>query len=387
MRIIFLYISMIIPKDSTSIIFGAWYGNKYADNPKYLYEYILKHEKMLKPMWITANIEVYNELRRDNKPVLLMGRVQSVLKVIRAKYFFVCTDETKDIGILESQFIGNAVVVNLWHGVGGGKKIGLDDISWRKYLLSPKNRIEAYFKKVPLRKSYFSYTSEEMKRIFKSAFEIADDKFIRAGQVRNDMFYTPGYNTVAIKKEWFKNSRIILYMPTHRKEGKQKMDIEYLFDLQTLNAFCENEGCTFIIKKHFYHAKESTDLTLYPNIYDLTSQQIDSNELLLISDYLITDYSSCAADYLLLDRPIFYYCFDYEQYISTDRDLYWDYEDITPGSRSITFDELLSDLKKAIAMDIDYYSEDRNRVKEMFYAQDCQCKSAERIISVVKKIK
>lgn len=387
LKIITLYLSMLIPKKRNLMLFGSWFGNKYADNPKYLYEYIINNKKDISAIWMTSNLDIYSLLKNEKKPVCKSFSLQAVWLALRAKYIFYCTDEINDIGVLGSHFIGNSICVNLWHGVGGGKKIGLDDREWRKILLSPQNRICEKFESIPLRKKYMVCTSDEMKRVFKSAFLIQDKYFIMAGQTRNDMFYDKHYKYQTIDISAFKGKRIILYMPTHRKLGKQRIEISKLFDLDKLESFLEENNCLFFVKKHFYHINEIENFKKYPNIKDITKENVDTNELLKASTCLISDYSSVTADYLLLDRPIFYYCFDLNEYQQTDRDLYWNYDEITPGSISENFDNLLCCLKNFIEKGCDDFSLERTRVKNMFYNVENQKKAADKVLRKVLEIK
>lgn len=71
---------------------------------------------------------------------------------------------------------------------------------------------------------------------------------------------------------------------------------------------------------------------------------MDIQELLMDTDLLITDYSSTYIDYLLLDRPMVFYDFDYQDYLRTDREMYYDYDDVTPGYKAETFGQLLDEL-------------------------------------------
>ena len=78
-----------------------------------------------------------------------------------------------------------------------------------------------------------------------------------------------------------------------------------------------------------------TDVSLYP----------DSQELLLVSDCVITDYSSIIYDFLITKRPAFIFAVDYEHYKQTERKLYFSLED-TPFSLARTNDELVSNISK-----------------------------------------
>ena len=112
---------------------------------------------------------------------------------------------------------------------------------------------------------------------------------------------------------------------------------------------------------------------------------IDTNELLKRADILVSDYSSVTADFLLLDRPIIYYCFDLQNYLSEDRDVYWSYDSITPGPKVQDYDELQKTLVAALSGK-DEYRKDRSRVLDMFYSPDSRCKASPLIASQIEKI-
>lgn len=370
-----LLLSQLSIRSKKIYIFGAWFGERFSDNSRALYLYALEHTDK-KCIWICKSKELYEKMRRQGLPVLRTYSLKGIYYQLRAGVAFSSTGAVDFC----RELLGGCVHIELWHGVGGGKKIGLDDKFTRKTALSPRCRFYTLLEKHALRKRYFVSTSQEMQNVFRSAFLIPDDHFIYAGQVRNDMFYDPSYVPETISRQEFSGKKVIVYMPTHRQKGSVKMDMSQLLDLEALNTFCEQNNAVFLIKKHFYHAGESEKLENYPNILDLTTRKMDSNELLLAADYLISDYSSCTADYLLLDRPLFYYCYDYQEYLQVDRDMYWDFETITPGPRCEDFAQLLDSMRQTIEKGQDSYTDERTRVRDMFYRPSCQCMAADKIL-------
>lgn len=379
---ILLYLTSIIPKDNKTIIFGAWYGKKYADNSKALFEYASKHTNY-NCIWITNSKELRDNIKHKGYKAEVSTSGKGIIAQMRAIAAFSCTGKYDFNRFL----LGGCIHIELWHGVGGGKKIGYDDIHFRKLMELPRNNWYKKIEKYPYRHYYQVCTSEEMKRVFSSAFRLKDNQFIMAGQPRNDMFFDPNYRISSFDTAVFVNKRVILYLPTHRLEGKMKMNCSELFDLKELNRFCERNNCIFLIKKHFYHKSETENLESYSHIIDWTQlSNIDTNELLMIADYLISDYSSVTADYLLLNRPIFYYCFDLKRYLEKDREMYWPYVEITPGRKAESFDELLYSLKYVIEDGVDEYIDDRERVLSMFYGQQARKMVSNDIMNAVKKI-
>ena len=104
------------------------------------------------------------------------------------------------------------------------------------------------------------------------------------------------------------------------------------------------------------------------------------------TDILISDYSSTYIDYLLLDRPLIFYNFDYEDYLQNDREMYYDYDEVTPGYKAATFDELMKELD-SIAKDEDHFVEDRQRVRDLFYCKEGQQMVGEKLLEFLKNLK
>ena len=130
---------------------------------------------------------------------------------------------------------------------------------------------------------------------------------------------------------------------------------------------------------------EKSELSNYDNVIDITSADYDLQELLFSADILITDYSSCYLDYLLLNRPIIFYNYDYDTYLINDRELYFDYEEITPGIKVHESDKLIAAIKKSINYPQEY-ARDRQRVKEIFYSESSESVVCERIMERVKNL-
>lgn len=375
------YAVYLVPKNDNLIIFGSWKGKKFTDNSKALFLYATKHTNF-RCVWICKDKKLQKDIMAQGFECYLSNSLKGIYNQARASAAF------STVGITDfiPELLVGCIHIELWHGVGGGKTIGLDDKAYRNYYYSLKGKIYRFLDYIPQKKHYFLGTSEEMKKVFKSAFKIKDDHFIFAGQPRNDLFYDSAYIPQTYDENLFSFKKVILYLPTHRKEGKEKIECSKIFDLKALNMVCEQYDCLFVIKKHFYHSSELESLEKYDRIIDITADfTIDTNELLKRANYLISDYSSVTADYLLLDRPILYYCYDLQHYLNEDRDVYWDYDSITPGPKAHNFDELRKSLVEVLSGKDDYKLE-RKRVRDMFYDPSCQCEAANKILSAVENI-
>ncbi|HEV9341424.1 TPA: CDP-glycerol glycerophosphotransferase family protein [Streptococcus pneumoniae] len=371
-----LYISSSVPKTNKLLIFGSWLGEKYADNPRYLFEYVIKNRPDLKAIWITSNQDVFKELQKKQYLVMMAEAPETRKIVKKAKYIFTATG-IFDIGEQNANFVGGAYLINLWHGIPL-KKIMYDD---KHSALHKRSKLVTWVEKIPLRNYFVISTSTAITQIYQSAFRVKKSNILELGQPRNDYFYDKS-NPVSSLIQELKSKNIILYMPTHRNEGKKQIDLDKLMDLEHLNNWCEETKSIFVIKKHFYHSKEKTIDKKYSSIIDVTNEKVYVQELLKCSNVLITDYSSCYIDYLLLNRPIIFFNYDYDDYLRVDRSLYFPYENVTPGEKCQNFDELLVTLQN-LYVGKDDYREERENIKTFFYSSETQKSVSEKIINHV----
>lgn len=354
-----MFLTMLMPRDYHLCVFGAWLGERFADNSKQLFIEASQRND-IRAVWISKNIDIVNEITNMGYEAYLWGTKKAIWIQLRAKYAVI----SNGISDLEHTFLGNAIIIDLWHGVPL-KKVVYDN-KYEKNWDSPKQKIRDSLIYIPLGKMYFVATSETFVPIYQSAFRRKKEQIICLGQPRNDIFFEEKK-----PEPYFPDKNIILYCPTHRNEGKEPINIEKLFELEKLEEYLASKDYYFIIKKHFYHRGEVEKLEKYPHIIDITAEDIDTQILTIESKALITDYSSIYIDYLLLDRPILFYCYDYEHYLEKDREMYFDYGEVTPGQKAMDFDELFEQIKSVIENG-DFGRNDRNRVKNMFYCKKGQ---------------
>lgn len=377
-----MYLSCLFPRSKKIYIFGAWLGEQFADNPKYLFLEAQRH-KEIRPVWITKNPKVCRQVRELGYEAYMFDSLKGIFMQLRAKYVIVCNG----ISDVNHTFMGRAVFLNLWHGVPL-KKVGYDDDKVKNWD-SKGQKMRHAIQEIPLGKEYVVATSDFYAKIYESAFRRSADHILTLGQPRNDLFYdhnmmmfTPDHQ---IKKA-AKGKKVILYAPTHRKEGKVTFPLQEQFDFDRLNQWCVKNDTVFVIRRHFYHKNEMVDLSSYSNITDITDKVMDIQEILMDTDILISDYSSTYIDYLLLDRPLIFYNFDYEDYLKNDRGMYYDYEEVTPGYKAETFDELMRELD-TLMKDKDQFRQERERVRNLFYCKEGQQMVGEKLLDFLKNVK
>lgn len=367
-----MYAGMLMRRDPGLIVFGAWLGERFADNSKELFLEAQAREG-IRAVWVAKEQAVIDEIRSLGFEAYLWGSPEARSIQQRAGYAVI----SNGISDLEHTYLGGAVILDLWHGVPL-KKICYDD-RYEKNWDSPKQKIRDFLINIPLGKEYYVATSQTFVPIYQSCFRKNPDHILCLGQPRNDLFFRER------PESYYPGKRVILYCPTHRKEGAEPMYAGRLFDLDRLEAFLEETGTWFVIKKHFYHRHEQDDLRAYPHIIDATGENMDIQRLLMEVELLITDYSSIYIDYLLLDKPLLFYAYDYERYLAHDREMYFPYDEVTPGEKAGDFDTLLAQMKKAVLQGDTYGREERHRCRDLFYCQEGQGPVGERILDMIQE--
>lgn len=380
MKYIMMYLSCLFPRSRKICIFGAWLGEQYADNPKYLF-LEAQHHTEIRSVWITKNKEVCQKVKGLGYESYLSNSLKGIWMQLRARYVVMCNG----ISDVNHGFMGRAVFLNLWHGVPL-KKVGYDD-GKEKNWDSVGQRIRRLIQQIPLGKEYVVATSKVYAEIYESAFKRPENQILILGQPRNDIFFDkegkfPKRHQL---RKSAKGRKVILYTPTHRKEGKITFPLMDQFNFDELNQWCMDHNAVFVIKRHFYHQAEAVDFSMYSNVTDITGKAMDIQELLLDVDVLVTDYSSAYIDYLLLDRPIVFYNFDYQDYLNYDREMYFDYQEVTPGYKAENFEELIQEFDQ-IFEGKDYFKEERKRVRDLFYCKEGQKAVGEKLLEILQTL-
>ena len=360
-KIMRLNTSMLRKRDPNLYVFGAWFGEKYADNSKYLYRYFLS--KGENAWWITKSKAVYDELKREGLPVAMADSGEG-RKLCQKAGYVVTSTALSDVN---ENLVGGATRIDLFHGIPL-KKIMYDDEVGGK-MLTKRQKVHEFLTHGALKDYYVFSSSDTVSKSIRTAFRVDDEHILRFGLPRNDAFFDGSLKILKFSDVDYKY--VISYLPTHRNTGKTPIQIEKLFDLEKLDEFCQRNGILFVIKKHFYHNGEVTDLSGYHNIVDLTGQTFDTQELMYNSDILITDYSSCYIDYLLLNRPIVFFSYDLEDYLKNDREMYYNYEDVAPGPICTDYDQLYTALVDIVKGDFQIFA-NQERVRDLFFAKENQ---------------
>ncbi len=194
------------------------------------------------------------------------------------------------------------------------------------------------------------------------------DKIVHCGYPRNDVLYNDNIELVNVdmnlleemKQDEFK---YVVYMPTHRPLSFADNPMDY----KVLNEFGKKNNIKFIIKMHpFVAEKLRDDLSTYQSsecTFDniiLYPSFMDIYPILKYSDILISDYSSVYFDFLYVNKPILFFCFDYEKWVEGEQGVILDYFTHSPGDKCYSFEDLLDKVMENLRND--NYKEDRKMI-------------------------
>lgn len=344
-----LYIlSGLIVRKENRIVFGEWNGDRYTDNARYMFEY-MKDKQGYELIWVGKSETQKYIPEKENTKFVEYGSLKAYYYILTSKYAFI-THSQNDIS--KYNIMRKAIIIQLWHGIGI-KNIGYLS-SERKNLISKfQFKIQTIIRKY----DYFICSSQINKERNLKAFTnngITQNNTIESGQPRNTVLMNYTNNQIEkIKQKLCTkynipiNKKIIMYMPTFRKNNKKRFSFSKLTNKnkENLNRILKKNNAIILEKAHQQDVyKNKKEINRY--IYNVGNQtDINTQELLLIADILITDYSSCYLDYILLDRPIIHFAYDYEEYLNSEQGLYYDLDDIAGGDIVILTNELLKSLE------------------------------------------
>lgn len=378
------YIFSFFKRNKRIWVFGSWGGLTFSDNTKYLFLYMAKNQKEIDIFWITRNKEIYEELLRLKLPVLYLYSLKGILKCLSAGVQLT----THGIYDIAPTFTKGAVHFSLFHASFPLKKMEFDafDQTWIK-IFTQIIRKPFVFEKA----DYSISSSEKTQAVIKSALGISAEKVHVLGYPRSD--YIDPKNHLSTDLSKIKNicdlteyDNFIYFVPTFRNNPDFDF-FNYQFDQEALIDFLEETNSIIIFR---FHPFEYQKIMRYQNIRHrriiFESHGLDDPyPLLYRSSILVTDFSSIFADYLLLNRPIIFANFDYDGYLTKERQLYWDYENVTPGVKVENWPKLLMELKKVIVTKEDRYEKKRKNMKKFIY-KPLEGYASDRVFQKVKKI-
>ncbi|MEZ9630703.1 CDP-glycerol glycerophosphotransferase family protein [Vibrio breoganii] len=321
-RVIYFITNSTVYVDDHLIIFESFHGNSISDSPLAIYNYLSQKEEFskFKFVWVVDNINLQvSKLNNNSNTKYVEYKSKDYYKYYaKAKYWVInCRIPLK---ILKRE---NQVCIQCWHGTPL-KKLGSDVESTIDNTVGKLTRNYIYSKQAQSY-NYFLSQSKYASDCFRTAFSLSNEQILELGYPRCDelVLHKDDWerkNSIKERLNIDRESRVILYAPTYRDEQfntHNNKDESTSIVLSLLSALSVIDEKTTILYRGHYFTKSTNVI----NVKDVSN--IDNvNDILLISDILITDYSSIFFDFSLLDRPIIHYLFDHERYSNETRGMY-----------------------------------------------------------------
>lgn len=355
-----------LPIRSNWVLFESHMGKQYSDNPKYIYEELLKTDKHLKFIWSFENPDAVHVPGPAIK--VKRGSLKHYYYMTRAKYWV----DNQGMAHLAPKRKGQ-IYLQTWHGTPL-KKMGIDqkNISQGRELNRLKHQVSAW--------DYFITPNRYSTEIFKRAFLYQKD-ILETGYPRNDILVKKPEEICEKVRRYFNLShdkRVVLFAPTFR-DWNSRSFYKTFKDIQLLSQQVD-DNTVILLRLHYLLAAKASQIELSGNVIN-ASLYPDIQELYLITDVLITDYSSVMFDFAVLRRPIILYCYDLEEYVY-HRGTYFDIVEHAPGPVCRTIEEVIDVLKNPATLI--KYNDALNRFAQTF-AELEDGHASERVIEKVFK--
>lgn len=230
------------------------------------------------------------------------------------------------------------LIVQMWHSVGTMKKFGYSILDKEE---GSSSKI-AHLMKMHANYDYILVAGDGYRDHLSQGFNYPHDKIITFPLPRVELLKSISYGDKTRSKVYetypeLKEKTNILYVPTFRK----KDDTAFIDALKDLCDNIDYNKYNLIIKPH-----PLTGLEGFSNDNAIVDKQYSSFDMLFASDIVISDYSCIMYEAAVLNKPIYLYAYDYDEYMRT-RDIYMDYKQEVPGPICDTASELLSAINNA----------------------------------------
>ncbi|MCH1713483.1 MULTISPECIES: CDP-glycerol glycerophosphotransferase family protein [Lactococcus] len=336
-------LGVTLKTDSKIILFSSFKGKSYSGNPRYLFEYIKNSGEFSDYQLVWAFKDVKSIA---GAKTVKFNSFQYFYYLSKAKYWIFNSKMAPYYYKKSDQ-----VYLQTWHGVPL-KRLGHDIIdngsTYYRSKQSYKQMVKSYDKD-SRHWDYLIASSPFSAHVFETAFAFPQQKMLNVGYPRVDCLVQPDPARISeLKKKYHLpiNKKIILYAPTWRDNSYNNAG--YTFELK-VNFYSWKrvlgEEYIVLFKPHYlicstYHIPQ--DLSDFVFLMDPNQ---DISDAYLVSDALITDYSSVFFDYAQLERPIYFYMYDLGHYAKELRGFYLKVPDDLPNNFVKTEEELLKMIK------------------------------------------
>lgn len=383
-----------IPTDPKMVVFQCFGGRQFGCSPRAIYERMLEDSRFddFTFVWTFKGKKMEqfaDEPLLQRAQFVKVGTDEYLETCARAKYWIFNTRVAEYITPKPDQ-----VYVQCWHGTPL-KRLGYDVTIETQNALNTTDELAERFgmdsKKWNYLLSPSAYTSQHLADAFGLEEERRPSVVLEEGYPRNDRIVRVCEDpqaldafVAAFREELGipTDKKILLYAPTWRDDsyqsGKGYVMEDTLLDFPALQAALGDEWVV-LFRAHYYIANHFDFSAHEGFVYDV-SKRADINDLYIVADALLTDYSSVFFDYANTARPIMFFWPDYQHYANDIRGFYFDLDEL-PGPHCLTNDEVIAAVQDLPNYE-DKYGEDYAAFREKFCPKD-DGHAAERVIQKV----
>ena len=328
-------ISRILPKNGKKILF-------MSENREYIMDNLKAIDKRIKERGLDKEYKISYSFRNifKSKKQNPFSWLVTITKIAKQDYIFV-DDYVPVFSFLNLN--KKTTLTQVWHAGFGFKLVGFG----RFGIDGSPHPVESCHRKY----TYGLVGNNNLKEIYSEVWGIEKESLLATGMPRLEHFLDKDVQDKVKEKLYsenpeFKGKKIINFAPTYRGSNQYNAYYDYSkLDFDKLSDFCKKNNAIILFSRHHFLTEE-LPLTEENKKYIFDISKYSLNDTFYITDILVTDYSSCFYDFLLLKRPVIFYTYDLATYSAT-RGVHRPVKKVSPGPICETFDELLNELEKA----------------------------------------
>jgi CDP-glycerol glycerophosphotransferase len=329
---VYRHLLVRLPLRRRQIVFESHIGRSYSDNPRYIYEEIRRRELPFDCIWSFAG----NEAQYPTDVHLVRrGTWGYYYALARAAYWV--DNQGFPSGVTKP---ARTTYLQTWHGTAL-KRMGEDTPGFRRM----SAEAQARHRRGVARWDRFLVRSEHDMDTLVRAFGVKGE-VLRYGYPRNDPLTTcrDPDERARIRADLGLpvDATLVLYAPTFRetyRTGRQAFELRV--DIDTFRA--ELPKTLLMVRTHYL------DRPILPPTAHSVARDVsnlpDITPLMVVADVLVTDYSSVMFDFAVTGRPMIFFTYDYDDYVSSERGVYFDLAEKAPGPLVHTGDALIKALR------------------------------------------
>lgn len=347
------FLGLFVKTDRNLLLFVSYGGQKYDDSPRVIYEYLQEHpvSDQFRYVWAFITPEEFPQIKNKVK----IDTLRYYITALTAEYWITNSSAARGLSFKKHQTKN----ILFPHGMTGMKKIGIDI----------QRTDDTYHQNFQEKFDMIFVEGKQETEILSRAWKHKKSCFYTTGFPRNDeLIYVSSEEVAEIKQKLNipLDKKVILYAPTFREHSRNRDKRNVLpvpFDFDHMESLL-GDNYVMLITAHYEVAMLLGGLPNNDFVYNAFKYP-EINDLLKITDVLISDYSSVVFDYAILERPIFCYGYDYDTY-RKDRGFYTDLETLFSHGVLRTQEEL-----ETAILTMDYEREclfTKTNIKEKYLA-------------------